>query len=259
MNFMDNISKLLCSQESDNLELIVELIAGVEVVDKTLLSYLLPIYLKHSDGTLRERAGNVFQQYASNALQTHVEKHKKVLHKPYLKTMPLYLHPEIHFFEAVLSEKMMEFHLKRAIDQPFPDFATLYLVKSNWKKSDSFEGLSKMTFLDTVVVQHVSNFNFKAFDDALKSLKIKVLTFEKTLLPADELSFWGIKTLEKLRAIAPNIGYPITIPPDFTTSLDWLRLQGGYDFTGVEHLLGRAAQFKHFLIREDAKTWKNQF
>ncbi len=259
MNFIDNISKLLCSQESDNLALIVELIAGIEAADKTLLSYLLPIYLKHSDAELRGRAGSIFQQYASNTLQTHVEKHKKDLHKPYSKTMPLYLHPEIHFFESVLAEKMMYFHLKREANQPFPDFNTLCLTKSNWKKWDNVDGLSKMTFLDTVVVQNVSNFNFKAFDESLKSLKIKVLTFEKTLLPEEALSFWCIQTLQILRAVAPKTGYPMTIPLDFTTSLEWLQLQGGYHFTGVEHLLGRAAQFKHFLIQKDTKPWRNQF
>ncbi|MEO0041898.1 MAG: hypothetical protein RL329_1346 [Bacteroidota bacterium] len=259
MTIIENIKRLLASPENDNVELIVELIAGAEVQSPTLLSYLMPIAFKHPDKLVRERALSILTDLASPDLQAHIQTHlkKRVVMSLHHETPFLYAHPELYYFKAVWAEKRMMWHQHQASNNHFPEYESLFFGNAAWE--NVHHGLEDFDFVHTIWIQKIANFDAPMFMDLIKGFPVHTFTFDQVVLPTLPQAVWDLETLRNLKFVAPKEAKTLVIPKHFSRNIDFLQIQGGYHLIGSEHLLLCAKQFRHLLIAENPAVWKNDF
>jgi leucine-rich repeat protein SHOC2 len=247
------ILELLCSQEVDNCDLILAIIEGGGA-NRTLLSYVTAISLKHPTESTRTTAQILFQQYASANLQAYIMEHWQV----YMITHSyaherLYMHPDIDFFDAVVAEKMIFFHHNERSslsNHSIYEHAHLFVMNYDWHLGSS--GLQRMPFITHIQIESPLNFDFQVFMHLIKDLSLTFIDLSYLIEPIELAPLFDLKTLDTLRidTMQPTA---LEIPLFLNANLTNLQLTAA-QFTHFERLGAYIQQIKNLIIHHRLET-----
>lgn len=195
----DQISRLLRSEEEDNIALALQLIEGGGA-NKRLTAYLMAIHLVHDDIEIRKKARNLFRKFASAEIQTHLKNKWKDSYrgKDYSTYITQLIHPEIDVFDYLFAEHMTRLHLSKAKSGNYHE----YYFKRLHLRGIPFNVLpSSFKFLDFITDIHFEGLQHFDIDKSypnfcnlnLKSFSLRDCKIDR--FPEELLRFQDLETL----------------------------------------------------------------
>jgi Leucine-rich repeat (LRR) protein len=246
----EQITRLLRSEEEENMQLVLELIEGGGA-NKRLVAYLMVIHLKHNNADIRKKARSLFRKFASADLQTHLKNTWKesFKEKNYTDFISVFQHTDVDIFDCIFALHITNLHTNKAKgnnnDYQFKSLTLRGLKEGNFPTSFKY-----LDFIENIYIEGNDEFdmaasypNFSHFN--LKNFSISNCTFEK--FPSELLDFPNLESLT-LSGKWGESRYCLTIP-SLTPHANLKALSFyQFDIAKVENLKPVAQSLKNFTI-----------
>lgn len=238
--YTDQLTRLLLDEATDNIPLLLELIAG-SGVNERIKGYLFGIAVFYPTRPVADRALQLLRQYAGTDTLRQAEKLREgaAYHYNDAEYLGKYRNPEFDIFDFVLAHKMCLWHRHKGERSPMAMAAHSTLDLTHYPESHLPETLATLSFVRYLTLPAHRDFQIEPSIPVLHQMNIEGLYAENVRM---EVFPFSLLQLPRLRILSLKKGThrpkgPLFVPEaareQGSTTLQQLEMDG-YPLSGHE-------------------------